>query len=128
MDLNDTNITEAFSAIPLEAVSSESAYYASRTYDIIMEEIRDFEMGLDNNHEVLIQLASFGKSITLAVTDIGYANPSTLFFYGQVNGKDATLIQHISQLNFLLLAAEKPDPNAAPRRIAIGFAPPSEEE
>ena len=32
---------------------------------------------------------------------------------------------HMSQLNFLLMAVEKPDPNAPPRRI--GFAVPNED-
>lgn len=101
---------------------------ADYTYEIIMEQIKEFEDNLDDNHEAMLRLTSFGTSILMAVTEIGYANPSTLLFYGLVDGKDATLIQHVSQLNFLLLAAEKPDPNAAPRRIAIGFVPPSEEE
>ena len=93
---------------------------ADYAYEIVMEEIRTFEQSLDDDHEVAIKLTSFGQSITLAVTDIGYANPSTLFFYGFVGDQKATLIQHMSQLNFLLLAVRKADPEKPARRI--GFA------
>lgn len=92
---------------------------ADYAHELIMEEIRAFEEGLDENHEVAIKLTSFGQSITLAVTDIGYANPSTLFFYGFVGDQQATLIQHMSQLNFLLLAVPKEDPEKPARRIGF---------
>ena len=68
---------------------------ADYTYEVIMERIKDFEDKLDYDHEVSIQLASFGKSITLAVSEIGYSNPTTLVFHGIVDGNQrATLIQH----------------------------------
>lgn len=57
--------------------------------------------------------------------DIGYANPSTLIFYGTVGGQEATLIQHMSQLNFLLMSVPKADPEKPARRI--GFALSSED-
>ena len=94
-------------------------------YSFIMKEIKNFEETLDDDHEVILKLTSFGQSITLSVTEIGYANPSTLFFYGYIGESPATLIQHISQLNFLLLATKKADPDQPPRRIAIGFVPPN---
>ena len=98
---------------------------ADYTYEVIMERIKDFEDKLDYDHEVSIQLASFGKSITLAVSEIGYSNPTTLVFHGIVDGNQrATLIQHVSQLNFLLVAVKKSDPEKPPRRI--GFVPPNE--
>ena len=93
---------------------------ADYSYEVIMERIKEFEDELDDDHEVAVQLASFGTSILMNVTDIGYSNPSTLVFYGFVNGQRATLIQHMSQLNFLLLAAKKADPEKPARRI--GFA------
>lgn len=96
---------------------------ADYSYEVISKRIKEFEDSLDNNHEVVVKLASFGQSITMQVTDIGYSNPSTLVFYGYVETQQATLIQHMSQLNFLLLSVPKHDPEKPPRRI--GFAPPS---
>lgn len=94
-------------------------------YEIILERIKEFEDDLDDEHEIALKLASFGQSVTLSVTDIGYSNPSTLVFYGYVGEQPATLIQHVSQLNFLLLAVKKADPEKPPRRI--GFAAPTED-
>ena len=99
--------------------------YADYTYELIKEEVQIFEDDLDDEHDTAIMLASFGQSVTMLVTEIGYANPSTLFFYGFVKDQPATLIQHVSQLNFLLLAVKKADPEKPPRRI--GFADPNED-
>lgn len=98
---------------------------ADYSYEVIIERIKEFEDTLDNDQEVALQLASFGQSITLSVVDIGYSNPSTLVFHGYVGDQPATLIQHMSQLNFLLLAVKKADPEKPPRRI--GFESPSED-
>ena len=96
---------------------------ADYSYEVVIERIKEFQSSLDESHEVGVMLASFGTNITMAVNDIGFSNPSTLVFYGLVNGKPATLIQHISQLNFLLVAVPKHDPDKPPRRI--GFAQPN---
>ncbi|MBD5356542.1 MAG: hypothetical protein HDR88_06000 [Bacteroides sp.] len=98
---------------------------ADYSYEIIAQYIKRFEESLDAEHEVAVMLASFGQNITMAVTNIGYANPNILTFHGYVAGQPATLIQHMSQLNFLLLAAKKADPEKPPRRI--GFAVPTED-
>lgn len=98
---------------------------ADYTYEVIVRRIKEFQDELDDDHEVALQLASFGQSITLAVTSIGYSNPSTLVFYGYVDGHPATLIQHMTQLNFLLLSMPKQDPEKPPRRI--GFELPTED-
>lgn len=98
---------------------------ADYSYEVILDRIKEFESSLDDNHEVAVKLASFGQTITMSVTDIGYSNPSTLVFYGYIGEQKATLIQHINQLNFLLLSVPKPDPEKPPRRI--GFVPSSED-
>lgn len=98
---------------------------ADYSYEIIMKKIQEFESNLDDEHEVGLKLASFGQSITMSVFDIGYANPSTLIFYGTVGGQEATLIQHMSQLNFLLMSVPKADPEKPAHRI--GFALSSED-
>lgn len=119
---------ELFDASSLNYIAAKSRAnysYADHSYRVIMDRIKEFEDELDDDHEVSIMLTSFGQSITMSVTDIGYSNPSTLVFHGNVSGQCATLIQHMSQLNFLLVAARKIDPQKPPRRI--GFALPSED-
>ena len=92
---------------------------ADRQYELLCEYIKTFQDNLDNEHEICLKLTSFGQSITLQVTDIGYANPSIITFSGYVNGQYCELIQHITQLNFLLMACEKSEPEKPPRRIGF---------
>jgi hypothetical protein len=94
-----------------------SYHYADRQYEIIMNSIAAFESELDDSQEVAVMLASFGQSVLMQVTDIGYSNPSLIHFYGFVNGNKAELIQHVNQLNFLLTSVPKADPEIPARRI-----------
>ncbi len=91
---------------------------AKYQYKLIIEQIKTFESKLDDSQEVGIKLASFGQSILLQVTDIGYANPYLLYFYGYVDNQPTTLIQHIFNLNFLLTAIKR---NPSKPKRTIGF-------
>lgn len=97
----------------------DSPYFASTKYEHLIQEISEFESSLDEDSEIVLQLASFGTNITMNVTDLGFQNPDILLFYGYVNGKKSELIQHISQLNFMLSSAEKNDKSKPPRRIGF---------
>lgn len=109
-----------------ESISIRDYNYADWKYEKIIEQIRDFEESLDENHEVGLKLASFGSSITMLVTEIGYQNPDLLYFYGSINGTESQLIQHMSQLNFLLTSVEREDKSVPARRI--GFSLTHDEE
>lgn len=98
---------------------------ADYQHEIIMEEIKEFESQLDDDHEVALKLASFGQSITIQVVEIGYSNPSLIHFHGYVNGNKATLIQHIGQLNFLMTSVPKTNPQKPPIRVT-GFSQEAE--
>ncbi len=99
---------------------------ADHQYDILMSSISDFEKNLDDNHEIAFKLTHVGQTIILHVTSLGYSNPSLIHFYGFVDGSRAELIQHISQINFLMIAVEKQEPSKPPNRI--GFKSRSEED
>ena len=88
-------------------------------YEKLKEQIEEFQENLLDNVDVCIQLASFGQTVLMIVDEIGYQNPDLLFFYGTVNGNEAELIQHVSQLSFLLMTQPKPEPQAKPRRIGF---------
>ena len=118
--------TAQYAPPPLEVISPRDDNLADYSYEVILERIKYFEDSLDDEHEVAVKLASFGQALTLSVTDIGYSNPSTLVFHGYVGDQPATLIQHMSQLNFLLVAVKKSDPEKPPRRI--GFSVGQEEQ
>jgi hypothetical protein len=84
--------------------------------------IQHFDANLDANHEVGMRLVNFGQAVTFHVDDVRYHNPSLIFFRGTTEeGHRVELIQHVSQISFLLLALPKPDPNK-PKR-PFGFAP-----
>lgn len=110
-----------FNFQPITAISKDDFKMAEWKYKKIMEQIRKFEENLDNEHEIALQLASFGSAITMIVTDIHYQNPDLFYFYGFVNGTNAQLIQHTNQLNFLLTSIERRDKTKPLRRI--GFSP-----
>lgn len=95
-------------------------------FEKLIEQIKDFEEGLDDDHEVALKLASFGSAIMMYVVTIGYQNPDMLYFYGFVDGQPAQLIQHMSQLNFLITSVEKIDKDKPAGRI--GFALPTLEK
>jgi len=53
---------------------------ADTQYEIIMQEIQDFEEDLDDNHEVALKLCHFGQNILLNVTDIGIITQALFSF------------------------------------------------
>lgn len=93
--------------------------FADFQYEILMKSILAYESTLDENQEVAVQLASFGQSVVMQVTKIGYSNPSIIHFYGYVNGNKSELIQHITQLNFMLTSLPKAEPERPTRRIGF---------
>lgn len=114
MDVED--IRRAADAPETVTIDSRPAY---RQYEVLMGRIKAFESSLDKDQEVGMKLADFGRSITLAVTSIEYADPQLLIFHGITADGPATLIQSISKLNFLLQALPKTDPEKP--AIVIGF-------
>jgi Family of unknown function (DUF6173) len=73
----------------------------------LMEQVRIFEGKLSPEHELGIHLANFGLPAQMHVRWIGYQNPNLIEFEGLLDGRRLTkLIQHIGQLNFMLVAIE----------------------
>ena len=96
--------------------------FANVIFDSIIDRIRDFQSGLDTAHEVGATLASFGGTVTIRVTAVEFIDPFLIIFAGETtDGAPAELIQHVTQVNFLLLALPKPTEQQEPRRI--GFHP-----
>ncbi len=108
--------SSVFAKYQAEREAKESAFFV---YEAIKKSILEFQSSLDGAHEIGVQLASFNQNLLMYVTRIDYSAPTLIDFYGVINGKDARLIQHVSQLNFLLIAAPKLDANAPARRIGF---------
>lgn len=102
----------------LSRPTPQSMTYSDTQYEIIKQYILRFQASLDNEHDVGLMLTNFGQSVLMEVTSIDYEESVLMVFHGLVNGQPATLIQHVSQLNFLLTTV--PKPVAQPHR-QIGF-------
>ncbi|RNF34386.1 DUF6173 family protein [Paracoccus methylarcula] len=78
---------------------------ASLIFNHLRHRIRQFEANLDEDEEIGLQLANFGLAAQLHIRAISYQNPSLIEFHGlDPKGNTVTLIQHIDQLNFMLVA------------------------
>jgi hypothetical protein len=94
---------------------------AESTYRRLIKYIGQFEMQLDHDHEIGGRFVSFGEDARFHIADVGYWNPDIITFDGfDQNGNRVKLIQHVSQLNVLLVAVRKMAPPAEPPR-RIGF-------
>lgn len=99
--------------------------YADTQFSLLKKQILEFQSSLDLEYDVGILLTNFGQTILMEVTDIGYTGSVLMIFRGFVNGQSSTLIQHISQLNFLLTSIPKA-PEIPKRKI--GFIVNAEEQ
>ena len=86
----------------------------------LKQEIEDFEADLDELSEVGFLLASFGSTIVVRVRELWYHQPNLVVFSGMNDaGHPVRLVQHLSQLNFLLMRVPKLAPEVP--RQPIGF-------
>lgn len=93
---------------------------ASEFYNRLVEMINDFESDLNEQEEIGVRLVSFGKTVQFHIEDLGYYNPSLITFNGRLdNGSRVELIQHISQISFLLMALPKQNEVEPPNRIGF---------
>lgn len=89
-----------------------------RASENIRKYIETFEASLDPDHEVALRIASFGGVVTFHAETIGFAKPDLITFIGVTpEGDRVQLVQHFSQLSFLLKAVKKTQAEA--RRIGF---------
>ena len=113
------DLLRAFDANPIKySTNLDDSKMASWQYKKLAEQIAEFQDSLDDEHEVGLMLASFGQPVMMQVETIGYQNPYLLYFYGWVKSQKTQLIQHMNQLNFLLIA-QKVEDGQPPRRIGF---------
>lgn len=86
----------------------------------LYQEILNYQANLSNIEDVAMSIVKFNESITLLVDSIGYIGYNLVRFGGKdSSGKPLELIQHVSQLNFLLMVVPKPEPEVPKRKIGF---------
>lgn len=89
-------------------------------YQRIAQAIVAFEKQLDAEHEVGFHLVSINGSQTMHVMDVGFWAPDLVLFFGRgEDGSPIQLMQHVTQVSLLLVAAKKGQPEQPPRRIGF---------
>lgn len=91
-------------------------------YERIIMYIQNFEKQLDNDHEVGLGFTG-GDAGVLKIEGLGFYDPDIITYYGTNGaGSKTQLIQHVSQLNVMLVASPKHIDQAAPNRIGFRLA------
>ena len=95
-------------------------YTAKSIFNELVQRIQRFESDLNQEHEVGMQLVSFGQSTQFSVLRLGYTDPSIIWFEGILpDNSTVQLVQHVSQISFLMVALKREHPeNPKPQ---IGF-------
>lgn len=97
--------------------------YASAFYKRLVEWINEFDARLDQTMEVGVRLVSFGHTMIFHLEQMGYDNPSLVWFAGVTeDGKPVELIQHVTQISILLMALPRTDPSKPKARIGFKSA------
>ena len=97
----------------------EHLVVAEKICKYVISQILSFEKTLPNDMQAGGTLANFA-GLTFGIDRIGFKNPNIIILYGTLpDGSSVRLIQHTSQLNLLLTAVPRKNPEQ-PRR-SIGF-------
>ena len=93
--------------------------FGAWAYERLILYIRNFETQLDATQEVAMGFTG-GQAGVLQIEGVGFFDPDIVTFYGRdEEGVKTQLIQHVSQLNVMLRAVPKMEPEQPPRRIGF---------
>ena len=114
------------SAVARKPVEEKSP--AEWAYQRLILYIKNFEEQLDGEHEVAMGFTG-GSAGVMRIEGLGFYDPDLITFYGaEPNGVRTHLVQHVSQLNVMLRALPKGNPEAEPNRIGFRLAADLEED
>ncbi|WP_231620771.1 DUF6173 family protein [Fictibacillus sp. 7GRE50] len=124
MNLKGMDLSSIIPKVPTYDIEKDFKFsnpnHASEFYTRLVEMINDFDEQLDQSHEVGMRLVSFGQTVQFHVEDLGYYNPSLIKFIGRTeDGNPIELIQHVSQISFLLMSVKRLNPDEPKRKIGF---------
>lgn len=101
---------------------------AEWAYERIVMYIQQFETTLDSEHEVGMGFAGSDAG-SVKIQGMGFFAPDMVTFYGEDGeGSKMQLVQHVNQLNVMLVAEPKSVEQAEPNRIGFKLAEDLEKE
>jgi hypothetical protein len=104
-------------ALSRKPVSQKSP--AEWAYERLILYIKNFEEQLDGEHEVAMGYTGSSTG-ALRIEGMGFFEPDLVTFYGSDEGGTKTqLIQHVTQLNVMLRALPKQEPECEAMRIGF---------
>ena len=109
LNFNNSILTQPIPTMVKSVDTPIQHMWADDQFKHLKRSIQKFEAELDSDHE---------QSIIMQVEYITYETPVLMIFKGNVNGRPATLIQHVNQLNFMLTSVEK---EVGKEKHPIGF-------
>ncbi|MFV0408564.1 MAG: DUF6173 family protein [Paracoccus sp. (in: a-proteobacteria)] len=106
---------------PCDEADQATLNAAGLVYEHLLTRVKDFQDTLPKDYELGIQLANFGGERAMHVRGMGYRNPNIIEFYGLLDGAtQVAVVQHVSQLNFMMVAVPPPATGDEPYRIGFG--------
>jgi hypothetical protein len=96
---------------------------AQWAYERLALYIQNFEAQLDAREEVAMGFTG-GDAGVIRIEGMGYFDPDILTFYGaNDDGRKTQIVQHVSQLNVMLMALPTEPARASPTRIGFRLGP-----
>lgn len=104
----------------INAATIQEGSTAQIVAENLYQEILKYQSVLPDTEDVAMSIVNFNQTTTILVDSIGYIGYNMVRFGGKdASGKPLELIQHISQLNFLLMVVPKPEPEVEKRKIGF---------
>jgi len=98
------------------AIGSTAAHTAEYIYKSILE----FSETIDDGYDVGIRVTSLGSSIKVYLIDVNYYDPHLIIFNSESqDGTIIKIVQHVTQLNYALIALKKLEPKNPKRQIGF---------
>lgn len=102
----------------------EGRYAAQEVWMFLRARMEAFQKELPEHYEMGVKLANYGVAAEIHIRGMGFANPNIIEFYGLLDdGKEVILVQHVAQLNFMLMAVPPIDSS---KPFRVGFGPPAQ--
>lgn len=116
------NLDDLGEILALAKARSDGRLAAEEIFEHLQFRMKNFQSALPAECELGVKLANFGIATEIHVRSIAYSNPNVIEFSGVLdNGNQVTLVQHVAQLNFLLIAIP-PIKDEEPYRIGFRVA------